>query len=212
MFFVVPEICGKILTVDSVKLNEIKAYWDSALPMSEWWERMQSQPMDAASPHHEYLRVNRQRVRRIQKSLVLTPEIKTAASAVSLGSKWLILNEHWCGDGAQILPVLDAVGQASSGHLSVRVLYRDQNLGLMDRFLTDGGRSIPKTIALNADFDVVADWGPRPMKAMNLVRAWKADPEEAPHYARHLHKWYARDRQVSIQAEILTHLLQPLVS
>lgn len=197
--------------MDALKPNEIKAYWDSALPMSEWWERMQSQTKDSASPHHEYLEINRQRVRRIQKSLVLTSEIKTAVTAVSRGSKWLILNEHWCGDGAQILPVLDAVGQASSGQLTVRVLYRDQNLGLMDRFLTQGGRSIPKTIALDADFDVVADWGPRPMQAMNLVRAKKADPEEAPHYARHLHKWYAQDRQVSIQAEILVHLLQPLI-
>jgi hypothetical protein len=42
---------------------------------------------------------------------------------------------------------------------------------------------------------------------MELVKTLKANPETAPHYAEHLHKWYAQDRQHAIQHEALGALL-----
>jgi hypothetical protein len=125
-----------------------------------------------------------------------------AALNAKPGTKWLILNEHWCGDGAQIVPVQAAIALASKGRIEARVLFRDQNLELMDQFLTNGGRSIPKTIQLDSEFRVTTSWGSRPAEAQELVMRVKADPERAHLYSEELHKWYAVDRQQAIQSEL----------
>jgi hypothetical protein len=146
--------------------------------------------------------INQQRVKRIKQRLHLEPETEMAALNAKPGTKWLILNEHWCGDGAQIVPVQAAIALASKGRIEARVLFRDQNLELMDQFLTNGGRSIPKTIQLDSEFRVTTSWGSRPAEAQELVMRVKADPERAHLYSEELHKWYAVDRQQAIQSEL----------
>ena len=114
----------------------------------------------------------------------------------------LVLNEFWCGDGAQILPVHEAVVALSEGALEARVLLRDQHDEVMSMFLTNGARSIPKTVLLDSQCRVLGTWGPRPSEAMELVRRLKSNPETAPTYNNDLHKWYAHDRQHAIQREM----------
>ena len=72
----------------------------------------------------------------------------------------------------------------------------------MDQFLTNGGRSIPKTIQMNEAFEVTKSWGPRPAEAQELVQRVKADPERAHLYSEELHKWYAVNRQQACQVEL----------
>lgn len=195
-------------TAGELTAASLAAFWAAALPMADWWQHLENVTPDPASPYDHYIDINRQRVRRIVKRLALTPETVAAARRAPEGTRWLILNEYWCGDGAQIMPVLDAIAQASEGRITVRGLFRDENLELMDHFLTNGGRSIPMTIAFDADFHVTGSWGPRPLEAAKLVRELKSNPETAEHYAQHLHKWYAQDKQQSIQEEV-TRLLLP---
>lgn len=185
---------------------ELEQFWSAALPMPAWWQHLADAVPDPEAPYDQYIDINRQRVRRIVKSLELLPGVAEAAQAAPDGTKWLVLNEHWCGDGAQIMPVLDAIAAASGGRIEVRGLFREENLELMDHFLTNGGRAIPMTISLDAEYNVTGAWGPRPLEAANLVRELKSNPETAQHYSTHLHKWYARDKQRSIQREV-AHLL-----
>ena len=189
--------------------ERLSDFWSAALPMANWWSHLSAIQPDPNAPYDQYIDINRQRVRRIAKSLVLAPETISAAQAAPQGTHWLVLNEHWCGDGAQILPVLDAIATASAGRITLRGLFRDQNTELMDHFLTGGGRSIPMTIAFDADFVVQGSWGPRPLEASALVRELKSNPETAEHYSAHLHKWYAKDKQVSIQREVVAYLMHP---
>jgi hypothetical protein len=193
--------------LEPLTAERLERFWSDAFPINDWWAHLGAIEPDPAAPYDQYIDINRQRVRRIQKSLQLDPATIEAAQAAAPGTRWLVINEHWCGDGAQIMPVLDAVATASAGRITLRGLFRDTNLDLMDHFLTGGGRSIPMTIALNADFEVTASWGPRPLEASELVRRLKSNPETAEHYSAHLHKWYAQDKQVSIQKEIRSYLL-----
>ena len=114
----------------------------------------------------------------------------------------LVLNEFWCGDGAQILPVHEALVRASEGMLEVRVLMRDEHVEVMDLFLTNGGRAIPKTVLLDEGLQVLGTWGPRPEEAMALVKRIKSDPAIAHTYSQEVHKWYTQDKQQNIQAEL----------
>jgi hypothetical protein len=176
--------------------------WSRALPIDQYLEDLLNAVPNEEDPYAKYLAINQQRVKRLTQRMRLEPETEASALNAQPGTKWLILNEHWCGDGAQIVPVQAAIARASNGHIEARVLFRDQNLELMDQFLTNGGRSIPKTIQMNETFEVTASWGPRPTEAQVLVQRVKADPEQAHRYSEELHKWYAVNRQSAIQAEL----------
>ena len=182
--------------------KEFKEAWDRALPIDQYLEDLLGVVPHEEDPYAKYVVINQQRVKRLTQRLHLEPETEMAALNAALGTKWLILNEHWCGDGAQIVPVQAAIALASKGRIEARVLFRDQNLELMDQFLTNGGRSIPKTIQLDSEFRVTTSWGPRPAEAQELVMRVKADPERAHLYSEELHKWYAVDRQRAIQSEL----------
>jgi thioredoxin-like negative regulator of GroEL len=115
--------------------------------------------------------------------------------------KWLVITEHWCGDASQINPVINKIAIESEGKIELRFIYRDQNSDLMDAFLTDGrSRSIPMLIQLDKDFNFLAQYGPRPAEAQKLVKASLA--KQAP-YDLPLHTWYAKDKQNSLQDDLL---------
>ncbi|MDE0581740.1 thioredoxin family protein [Planococcus sp. A6] len=61
--------------------------------------------------------------------------------------KILAITEDWCGDAMMVNPILRKLAELAD--LEVRCVYRDDNPELMDRYLTDGGKSIPKYIFLS---------------------------------------------------------------
>ena len=177
---------------------------------------MAATPRDEGeAPYDKYIPINQKRVKRIRKALAkrgLRDGLAAAAVSLPLGARMLVLNEFWCGDGAQILPVHEAVALASEGAVDVRVLMRDDNLEVMDLFLTNGGRAIPKTVLLDQDFQVLGTWGPRPGEAMDLVTLIKSDPSIAHTYSLEVHRWYTQDGTQATQAELavlLGHAQRP---
>lgn len=185
-------------------------FWPRALSLEVFLEELFTCEVREAAPYDHYIPVNRSRVKRIRKQLVLSPEVIAAAKGAAPETRWLIVNEHWCGDGAQILPVLEAIANASAGRIEARACYRDADTDLIDAFLTNGGRSIPKLIQFRGNGEVTATWGPRPVEATALVRKVKADPDPAiaANYGKPLHAWYTDDRQQAIQTELLEVLAQ----
>ncbi|QJX46714.1 thioredoxin family protein [Hymenobacter taeanensis] len=151
-----------------------------------------------------YTHLNVQRMQRLDKTTQLLPELREAVQNLKQSYAWLILTEGWCGDAAQIVPVLEAVAQASHGRFTTHYFLRDENLALMDRYLTNGGRSIPKLVVLRADTLVeVAQWGPRPADAQQVFVEMKAQGVTKEEFAEKLHAWYARDKTQAIQRELL---------
>jgi hypothetical protein len=152
----------------------------------------------------QYARLNIQRMRRVDKTIVLLPELREALASLQQRYVWLTLTEGWCGDAAQIVPVFEAIVKASEGKLESRYLLRDENLDLMDRYLTGGGRSIPKLIVLQADtLAEVVTWGPRPAPAQAMFLELKSQNLPFEEFATRLHGWYALDKTQSTQRELL---------
>ena len=151
-----------------------------------------------------YARLNVQRMERLDKTVRLRPELVEAATALKTDYIWLIITEGWCGDAAQLVPIIEAAAQASGGRISTRYVLRDDNLDLMDRYLTSGGRAIPKLVVLHADTLAEAtQWGPRPAPAQALFQALKAQAAPYEEVATALHTWYAKDRTQTTQHELL---------
>ena len=160
-----------------------------------------------------YTKLNVSRMRRLDKTTRLTEETAAALKQIDRPLVWLVLTEAWCGDAAQIIPVLAKIAEASP-QLELKLILRDEHLDIMDAFLTNNGRSIPKMIILDAETgDVLADWGPRPAVIQHAVMETKAiaeqtdDPEQAKAIweegKKDSQRWYARDKTKSIQAEVV---------
>lgn len=146
-------------------------------------------------------KLNRQRMLRLEKTVVLKEGVRAAAKELDRKLVWLILTEGWCGDAAQNLPVIEKIA-AESVNIETRYLLRDENLELMDRFLTGGARSIPKLIALDAEtFEILGKWGSRPTAAQELFLEMKSRGLEKPLILENMQRWYNADKTGLIQAE-----------
>jgi hypothetical protein len=85
------------------------------------------------------------------------------------------------------------------------LLFRDENPDLIDQFLTNGSRSIPKLICLNARTgEELGAWGPRPAELQRMVMTYKADPQDVSHdeFMGRVQLWYAKDKTASLQHEL----------
>lgn len=98
----------------------------------------------------------------------------------------LVITEDWCGDAMMNNAILRKI--TDTADVDVHCVYRDENLELMDRYLTNGGRSIPKYIILSEDGQVLADWGPRAPKVQEFVDEKKSvlPEKEDPQFDLHM--------------------------
>ena len=158
-------------------------------------------------PHYQE---SEARMNALTATVAVLPELQAALQRISQQYVWVVITEGWCGDAAQLVPVIEAVAQASNGHLVTRYFLRDANPDLIDRYLTNGGRAIPMTVVLHADsLAEVAVWGPRPAPAQTLFQDLKASQTPFPKLAAQLHDWYAHDATRTTQHELLD-LMQKL--
>ncbi len=154
-----------------------------------------------------YTQLNRQRIKRLDKKAELSPELTQRLSELDGKQRWIVLTEAWCGDAAQIVPLLAKIADASE-HIDLELILRDDNLNVMDAFLTNGGRSIPKLIALDEEDNVLFSWGPRPNEAQQILHDHKnnVDGKTMQDFPQNLHGWYAKDKTKSIQKEFVEML------
>ena len=165
-------------------------------------------PMYDTESRNFFTRLNHQRMKRLDATLELIDELAELGSRIPCRMTWLVLTEGWCGDAAQVLPALNLLARRFE-NLDLGVLFRDRNPKLMDAFLTDGARSIPKVIMVDRDtLEVKGSWGPRPRPAQDLFRLYREGGSgmDKDTYQRELQKWYLRDRARHIQRELVEML------
>jgi len=94
----------------------------------------------------------------------------------------IVLAEGWCGHCMLNIPVL--LRLAEKTNMSVRILPRDENLELMDQYLTNEKRIIPIFIFIDESGNEVAKWGPKTDFTDQFVKKYTADlpPKDAEDY------------------------------
>jgi hypothetical protein len=140
-------------------------------------------------------------MKRLEKTVELNNSLKEKTQSVKANWIWLILTEGWCGDAALNIPIIEKIA-AENPNIETRYLLRDENLELMDKYLTFNARSIPKLICLNAEtFEEIGTWGPRPQAAMDYYFEMKHQGLEKPQMMENIQRWYLTDGNQSIQSE-----------
>lgn len=156
-----------------------------------------------------YTKMNVQRMNRVEKTTVLNDALLNTVAQIKGKYRFLVITEGWCGDAAQIVPVIAKLVSIAPDHFDLKLVLRDQNLPLIDAHLTNGGRAIPVLLVLNEAGELaLPKWGPRPANLQSLLTSWKAESTDMQLIAEKLHGWYAKDKTQSIQEELIKTLKQ----
>ena len=166
---------------------------------------------DHAEEMLHYTKMNLQRMKRVEKASTLNEKLLTTIEKIKCHYHFLVITEGWCGDAAQIVPVINKIILAAPDKFTLRLVLRDQNIQLIDAHLTNGGRAIPILLVLNENKELIlSKWGPRPILLQSLLAEWKMEYSDQMQIATLLHGWYAKDKTQTTQQE-LALLLEKLV-
>jgi len=150
-----------------------------------------------------YSKLNDKRMDRLDKTLKISEETRSALKDFNNNYTFLVISEGWCGDAAQVLPVLNKIAESSS-NIDLKIVLRDENEELMNKFLTNNSKSIPKIIVLDSANNVINSWGPRPSIATKMVQDYKtAHGVLDANFKKDLQLWYNKDKGQNTQNDII---------
>lgn len=155
-----------------------------------------------------YSTLNETRMNRLDKTISILVENIQKLESLKNEYIWLVLAEGWCGDAAQLLPIFNKMA-AVTDKIELKIVFRDENEELMNHFLTNGGKAIPKLIVLDKKtLNIEANWGPRPKGASDLIKNYKEKFGLVDETAKtDLQLWYLHDKGLSTQKELVVLML-----
>lgn len=179
--------------------------------MADLLKEGKSTAVEQTEERTHYSELNEVRMHRLDKTIKITEENSTKLKSLNKSYLWIVLTESWCGDAAQILPVLNKMVLEANQKIELKLALRDENEEVMNHFLTNKAKAIPKLIVIDkATGSVVGDWGPRPQGAIDLIESYKEKFGIIDETAKtELQLWYLHDKGMSTQNEII-QLLQHL--
>lgn len=184
------------------KISSALSYFEFKKYSEEIVSSLQSEPLiDEEKSLFEYRKLNLARVNRVEKTYEPSNKIKEIISNLRK-QIWLVITEDWCGDSAQNLPAIAKIASLNN-NIDLKIVLRDKNLDLMDMYLTDGKRSIPKLVALDEDLNEIFIWGPRPQKAQEYFDSLKNQGLAKEEIIKEIHSWYAKDKCQSLENEFI---------
>lgn len=151
----------------------------------------------------DYSLLNDKRMDRLDKTLKISDETLNSLKHLNKKFQFLVIAEGWCGDAAQILPILNLLAEAST-KIDLKIVFRDENEDLMNHFLTNGSKSIPKVIIVDEKNTVINSWGPRPFIATKMVQDYKEKNGALDaDFKKDLQIWYNKDKGNSTQEDLI---------
>ncbi len=148
-----------------------------------------------------YTKLNYSRMKRWLKTLKISNAAEEKIKNIKEKQKWILLTEAWCGDAAHSTSIIHKLA-ALNPNIEFKIMLRDENLELMDQYLTNGGRSIPKLIAFDADNKEIFNWGPRPKDIQKSYIKMRASNVEMTEIKEDLQKQYNAAKGLTIVNEI----------
>ena len=171
------------------------------LTYEKYLSLMQQHSEDPNVENFETIKLNQQRTSRINKTYNVGQALKGTIAKITFHQLWMVITEDWCGDSAQNVPYIAKIA-ACNPLIELRILLRDQNLDIMDLYLTNGNsRSIPKLVIFDKDGNELVQWGPRPAEAQTLVNKNKLEGKSKDEFIKELHLWYGRNRGENLEEE-----------
>lgn len=168
------------------------------------WDEKLAAPAAGLTPeqrkYRHYAKYNRERSASVHAAYTPSERVRAALAAAPPLTA-LVVTEDWCGDSAFVLPVVAEAFAADPRH-TLRILPRDEHLDVMERYLTNGGRSIPKVVAFDADGAERFVWGPRTASGQAHRAALAAEGLDYAAIAARMVTWYEAGNWQDVDAEL----------
>lgn len=151
-----------------------------------------------------YTKLGDRRMARWEKTFKISENIQQKLKVLDKKLVFLVLTESWCGDAAASLPIIHKIAETSP-NITLKAVLRDESIDLMDMFLTNGARSIPKLIVLDeANNEIIGEWGPRPSIATQMVEECKREHGKlTDEFKQELQVWYNKNKGQNILEDVL---------
>ena len=148
--------------------------------------------------------LNDRRMKRWDKTIKASETVHKNVSKIKDKITWLVITESWCGDAAHVLPAINKLAELN-GNINLRIVLRDEHEELMDNFLTNGSRSIPKLIAVdNSSEEIISTYGPRPSEVTQMVNNFKSEYGMlTPEFKESLQHWYNKDKGQNVMHDMV---------
>ncbi len=134
------------------------------MTLNSWFEKGQM-----FEQYRSSMKVNQSELTTVYEQLELTEDDQHFLHNLQ-SRKWrgIVLTADWCGDAALNVPIIQRMAEVSQ--IELRFLNRDENLELMDQYLTNQtSRSIPIFIFIDEAGEEKRVWGPRAEEVQQLV-------------------------------------------
>ena len=148
-----------------------------------------------------YTEANFKRSIKIKTKLDLNKKLYNELDEKTEDWTWVLITEPWCGDASFIQPVIEAI--CIAGGIDLKIALRDKEEDLMDAYLTNGGKSIPKLVVLDKDLKELFNWGPRPAELQTAIKNLLNSGGSNEEKLKLAHQWYRKYGNEAIQQELL---------
>ncbi|MFD2552839.1 thioredoxin family protein [Sphingobacterium tabacisoli] len=152
--------------------------------------------------YFNYAKLNWSRMSRWLKKFESSDDAKAFLSELEGKQTWILITEPWCGDAAHSVPQIYSLVK-DNPNIDLDIQLRDTAPFLIDQYLTNGGKSIPKLIIRNEAGEDIAVWGPRPEALQQIFEEMKAEGKEFEDIKTYFQTWYNADKGVELQQELV---------
>lgn len=122
------------------------------MSLNKWFEKgLEKEAYMARLDHHK------ESFQHIYNTFEVPEEDKEKFKAID-GVRAIVLAAEWCGHCMMDIPIY--LNIAETADIDTRFLIRDDNLELMDQYLTNEKRYIPIFIFIDKDGNEIGKWGP----------------------------------------------------
>lgn len=149
-----------------------------------------------------YTKLNWARQHRWLKSGILNETLAGIIERTTEPQFWTIITEPWCGDASHNIPFIHRLSELNP-LINVEYQLRDAEPFLINQYLTNGSKSIPKLIIADQDNNELAVWGPRPAGCQALYDQLLKNHVEMEQKKIALQQWYNADKGISLQIELI---------
>ncbi len=161
---------------------------------------------------------NWERMDFLVESLELEKSIVKKLTAYQTPITWLAITEAWCVDSPESLCIVHKMAMLNP-NIHLKIILRDSPPGIIDNFLTNESKSIPKIICLDTEsLAILGTWGPRPAELQaklmikvkmldNISKHSEEKSADCKKFMDDILSYYAEYSNYEIQREIINSLL-----
>lgn len=156
--------------------------------------------------YYFYSKYNWDRQRHVESHYEASRAFLDAVRELPENVQFHFITDDWCIDSAYSLPQVEAAVRHRPD-IRLELYIRDEHLTMMDRYLTNGSRSIPVLIVRDSEGRDLARWGPKPEILRHLRKQLQEGGGPGSEVVKLTSDWYEDNGWLEVERELTECML-----